>query len=114
MSWQNRNPLSVMLLKTATLLMKMLSTPLIYALAPFPHARAYCPENFDKTDVSFTDLYAVCDYETFSQRLLSKQGLILIVGPTGSGKTTTIYASLDQLNQDFCSILTLENPLSTK
>lgn len=62
--------------------------------------------------ISFTDLgMRFRDYETFSQRLLSKQGLILIVGPTGSGKTTTIYASLDQLNQDFCSILTLENPI---
>jgi type IV pilus assembly protein PilB len=62
--------------------------------------------------INFIDLgMRFKDYELFNQRLLSKQGLILIVGPTGSGKTTTIYASLDQLNQDYCSILTLEDPI---
>ncbi len=39
------------------------------------------------------------------------QGLILVTGPTGCGKTTTIYVALNQLNQDHRAILTIEDPI---
>ena len=38
-------------------------------------------------------------------------GLVLIVGPTGSGKTTTLYSILNQLNTDARKIITLEDPV---
>ena len=38
-------------------------------------------------------------------------GLVLVVGPTGSGKTTTLYSILDQLNQPTRKIITLEDPV---
>jgi len=38
-------------------------------------------------------------------------GLILKVGPTGSGKTTTLYAILNALNSQEKNILTIENPV---
>lgn len=38
-------------------------------------------------------------------------GLALVVGPTGSGKTTTLYSILDQLNQSTRKIITLEDPV---
>lgn len=38
-------------------------------------------------------------------------GLVLAVGPTGSGKTTTLYSILDQLNQPTRKIVTLEDPV---
>jgi type II secretory ATPase GspE/PulE/Tfp pilus assembly ATPase PilB-like protein len=38
-------------------------------------------------------------------------GLVLVVGPTGSGKTTTLYSILDQLNQSTRKIVTLEDPV---
>lgn len=38
-------------------------------------------------------------------------GLILVTGPTGSGKTTTLYAILRQLNKDTVNILSLEDPV---
>ncbi|HEY4509542.1 MAG TPA: GspE/PulE family protein [Candidatus Paceibacterota bacterium] len=38
-------------------------------------------------------------------------GLILVTGPTGSGKTTTLYAVLRQLNKDTVNILSLEDPV---
>jgi general secretion pathway protein E len=38
-------------------------------------------------------------------------GMVLVTGPTGSGKTTTLYAALSQLNRIDCKILTVEDPI---
>ncbi|MFJ4142193.1 GspE/PulE family protein [Pseudomonas sp. NPDC089734] len=38
-------------------------------------------------------------------------GIVLSTGPTGSGKTTTLYASLNSLNDGSCNILTVEDPV---
>ncbi|MCP4650836.1 MAG: Flp pilus assembly complex ATPase component [PVC group bacterium] len=38
-------------------------------------------------------------------------GMILVTGPTGSGKTTTLYAILNQLNDSIRNIITIENPV---
>ena len=44
--------------------------------------------------------------------LLSKsQGIILVTGPTGSGKTTTLYAALSRINQVKSNIVTIEEPI---
>ncbi len=40
-----------------------------------------------------------------------RQGLILICGPTGSGKTTTLYAAIHEIQDDSVSIATLEDPV---
>ncbi len=46
------------------------------------------------------------------QRLISKpHGVILVTGPTGSGKTTTLYAALLQLNHGKLNIMTVEDPI---
>jgi len=39
------------------------------------------------------------------------RGMILVTGPTGSGKTTTLYTALDRLNQPDVKILTVEDPV---
>ncbi len=39
------------------------------------------------------------------------EGIILVTGPTGSGKTTTLYAMLDWLNKESVNIMTLEDPV---
>ncbi|MBF0461520.1 MAG: type II/IV secretion system protein [Magnetococcales bacterium] len=45
-------------------------------------------------------------------RLLQRpMGLILVTGPTGSGKTTTLYSMLNHLNQEGVNIMTLEDPV---
>ncbi|OFX68953.1 MAG: general secretion pathway protein GspE [Bacteroidetes bacterium GWE2_29_8] len=47
----------------------------------------------------------------FIEGIKKVQGLVLISGPTGSGKTTTLYATLKLLNQEHLNILTIEDPI---
>jgi general secretion pathway protein E len=47
----------------------------------------------------------------FSQLIGMDHGLILVTGPTGSGKTTTLYASLGQIDSSQLNIITLEDPI---
>jgi len=49
--------------------------------------------------------------EIFERGIATKGGLILVTGPTGSGKTTTLYSALDTLNSTEKKIATLENPV---
>jgi general secretion pathway protein E len=49
--------------------------------------------------------------ETFLGVLLQPHGILLVTGPTGSGKTTTLYTALDRLNQPDVKILTVEDPV---
>ncbi|MBA3661733.1 MAG: type II/IV secretion system protein [Gammaproteobacteria bacterium] len=50
-------------------------------------------------------------YKYFSQVLFASYGLLLIVGPTGSGKTTTLYGALNELNKAEKKIITVEDPV---
>ncbi|MFI3210537.1 MAG: ATPase, T2SS/T4P/T4SS family [Peptostreptococcaceae bacterium] len=49
--------------------------------------------------------------EVYDNLLSKPYGLLLIVGPTGSGKTTTLYSMLEQLNSIEKNILTIEDPV---
>lgn len=49
--------------------------------------------------------------ETFRQAIHQPYGIILVSGPTGSGKTTTLYAALNELNADAVNITTIEDPI---
>ena len=49
--------------------------------------------------------------ETFIRLLKRSHGLILVTGPTGSGKTTTLYAAVNYLNSIEKSIVTIEDPV---
>lgn len=49
--------------------------------------------------------------ETFRNVINEPHGLFLITGPTGSGKTTTLYALLNELNNGKRNIITIENPV---
>lgn len=55
--------------------------------------------------------FTPADLLLFRQQLKSTQGLILLSGPTGAGKTTTLYAGLHELNQPATNILTIEDPI---
>jgi general secretion pathway protein E len=47
----------------------------------------------------------------FDQLLKQPHGIVLVTGPTGSGKTTTLYAALSLLNASSTNILTVEDPI---
>jgi general secretion pathway protein E/type IV pilus assembly protein PilB len=51
------------------------------------------------------------DQREFERLVASPDGMILVTGPTGSGKTTTLYASLHHLNQPDRKIITVEEPV---
>jgi type IV pilus assembly protein PilB len=46
--------------------------------------------------------------------LSSRHGMVLITGPTGSGKTTTLYAALNYLNREDVNVVTVEDPVEAK
>jgi len=49
--------------------------------------------------------------KSFIDVLMQPHGILLVTGPTGSGKTTTLYTALDRLNQPDVKILTVEDPV---
>ena len=49
--------------------------------------------------------------KAFQSALSRPNGIILVTGPTGSGKTTTLYAALSQLNDGSRNVLTVEDPV---
>ncbi|MGC6443270.1 MAG: GspE/PulE family protein [Rubripirellula sp.] len=51
------------------------------------------------------------DYRTFNNLIRRPNGIILVTGPTGSGKTTTLYAALNALNRPDRKIITAEDPV---
>ena len=51
------------------------------------------------------------DLENLKQVLSSSQGMILCTGPTGSGKTSTLYSALIRLNQECDNVVTVEDPI---
>ena len=55
--------------------------------------------------------FRVEDLEQIAHMLTTPHGLIFVTGPTGSGKTTTLYAMLKTINTDECKIITIEDPV---
>jgi type IV pilus assembly protein PilB len=51
------------------------------------------------------------DQQTFENLIASPDGIILVTGPTGSGKTTTLYACLHHINRPDRKIITVEDPV---
>lgn len=55
--------------------------------------------------------FADDDYQKFSKIIKRPNGIFLVTGPTGSGKTTTLYAALQELNRPDKKIITAEDPV---
>jgi type IV pilus assembly protein PilB len=65
---------------------------------------------FMKKDIGFGQK----DLEVFDNILTQPYGMILVTGPTGSGKTTTLYIVLQELNKIEKNIITIEDPVEYK
>ena len=62
------------------------------------------------TDLGMTDY----NYEMYKQIIRCPNGVMLVTGPTGSGKSTTLYATLGELSQPNVNIVTVEDPVEKK
>ena len=62
------------------------------------------------TDLGMTEY----NYEMFKQIIRCPNGVMLVTGPTGSGKSTTLYATLGELSQPNVNIVTVEDPVEKK
>src|ERR1051326_2617217 len=51
------------------------------------------------------------DLRKFRRYILEPYGMVLVTGPTGSGKTTTLYAALNEIKTDEDKIITIEDPV---
>lgn len=66
----------------------------------------------DNHSVTLADLNFPTEITVLLKKMLLKQnGMVLITGPTGSGKTTTLYAMLDEVNTGLDKIITIEDPI---
>ncbi len=50
----------------------------------------------------------------FSRQIRLSEGIVLVTGPTGSGKTTTLYSALSEINSAETNIMTIEDPVEYK
>ncbi|MBD7916831.1 Flp pilus assembly complex ATPase component TadA [Cellulomonas sp. Sa3CUA2] len=63
--------------------------------------------SLDLRDLSFLDH----NYETYQQSYTKPYGMILVTGPTGSGKSTTLYATLNAVSKPEINVITVEDPV---
>jgi type IV pilus assembly protein PilB len=66
----------------------------------------------DNIKVSLRDMgFSEDDWKRYQNLIKRPNGILLVTGPTGSGKTTTLYASLNELNRPDVKIITAEDPV---
>lgn len=81
---------------------------------PTGHGESIVMRILDKQNLALglPDLgFMADDQQTFENLITLPDGVILVTGPTGSGKTTTLYACLGQINKPDRKIITVEDPV---
>ena len=84
------------------------------SVLPTVHGEKIVLRVLDKTNLSASIDKLGLDPETFKNfktAIDAPHGLILVTGPTGSGKTTTLYSALNELNNPIYNIITVEDPV---
>ncbi|MGQ0553971.1 MAG: GspE/PulE family protein [Planctomycetota bacterium] len=84
------------------------------SVLPASHGESMVMRLLDKERglVSLTELgFADSDLDRFRAIIKRPNGIVLVTGPTGSGKTTTLYAALKELNRPDVKIITAEDPV---
>jgi len=89
------------------------------SIMPTVHGENCVLRVLDKESMSekFTNLsldvvgFAAKDLERFRRYIKEPYGMVLVTGPTGSGKTTTLYAALNEIKSEEDKIITIEDPV---
>jgi len=84
------------------------------SILPTVHGEKIVLRVLDKSNLSASLDKLGLDGDTFQQvkaAVDAPHGLILVTGPTGSGKTTTLYSALNELNNPIFNIVTVEDPV---
>jgi type IV pilus assembly protein PilB len=84
------------------------------SIMPTVHGEKIVLRVLDKSNLSASIDKLGLDPDTFSQfktAVDAPHGLMLVTGPTGSGKTTTLYSALNELNNPAYNIVTVEDPV---
>ncbi|MCX8090213.1 MAG: ATPase, T2SS/T4P/T4SS family [Verrucomicrobiae bacterium] len=84
------------------------------SILPTVHGEKIVLRILDKSNLSASLDKLGLDPDTFQQvkaAVDAPHGLILVTGPTGSGKTTTLYSALNELNNPIYNIITVEDPV---
>jgi type IV pilus assembly protein PilB len=84
------------------------------SIMPTVHGEKIVLRVLDKSNLSASIDKLGLDADTFAQFKIAvdaPHGLILVTGPTGSGKTTTLYSALNELNNPTYNIVTVEDPV---
>jgi len=84
------------------------------SVIPSVHGQSVVMRILDKDNirVNLTQLgFSEYDYKKFGTLIRRPNGIILVTGPTGSGKTTSLYAALNELNTPTRKIITAEDPV---
>ncbi len=84
------------------------------SILPTVHGEKIVLRVLDKSNLSASLDKLGLDESTFKQfkgAIDAPHGLILVTGPTGSGKTTTLYSALNELNSPMWNIVTVEDPV---
>ena len=84
------------------------------SMLPTVHGQSAVMRILDRTNIQIgvRDLgFAEDDYQRFQNIIKRPNGILLVTGPTGSGKTTTLYAALNELNRPDRKIITAEDPV---
>ncbi len=84
------------------------------SILPTSHGQSVVMRILDRDNikVGLRDLgFGDDDWKRFSQLIKRPNGILLVTGPTGSGKTTTLYAALNELNRPDVKIITAEDPV---
>src|SRR6201999_4528959 len=81
---------------------------------PTVHGEKCVLRVLDKSNLSASMEKLGMDFDTFTRfkaAVDAPHGLLLVTGPTGSGKTTTLYSALNELNGPQFNIVTVEDPV---
>jgi len=84
------------------------------SILPTNHGQSVVMRILDRANIQLNikDLgFGEDDYKRFQNIIKRPNGIFLVTGPTGSGKTTTLYAALNELNRPDRKIITAEDPV---